>query len=90
MPQSFGAVQFNQLPVPDEWRTITMGSDVTLPDTCCCIFIGGTGNLTVRTIHADADVVFTALPVGTVLWGRFKTIRNAGTTSTLMLAGLML
>lgn len=90
MPQNFGAQRSPQLPVPDEWRTITMGADVTLPDTCVAIYIGGAGNLTVRTIHADADVVFTAIPVGTVLWGRFKTIRNVGTTATLMLMGLHL
>lgn len=91
MPESLGAQRYEQRPVPDDWRTVDLtATDATLPDTACALYVGGAGAVTVRMIHADADVVFTAVPVGTVLWGRFKTVRKLGTAATNLLVGIVL
>lgn len=88
---SLGAQRYHALPVPDDWRTVDLAAaDVTLVETCCALYVGGAGDVTVRMVHADADVVFKAVPVGTVLWGRFSVVRKVGTTATFLLSGVLL
>lgn len=62
-------------------RTITPNDTVAL-GTVDCIYVGGAGNVTLRTDDDDADVVFTAVPVGTFLRVRAKYVRATGTTAT--------
>lgn len=45
------------------------------------IYVGGAGNVVAITI-ADAEVTFTAVPVGTILPIRAKRIKATGTTAT--------
>lgn len=45
------------------------------------IYVGGAGDITLRAIGDTADVVFKALPVGTIIPLRVKYIRNTGTTA---------
>ncbi len=50
------------------------------------IYVGGAGNITCRMMGSSADVVFTAVPVGTILPIKVQYIRATGTTATLMIA----
>ena len=50
----------------------------------CYLYIGGAGNVAVTTIGGD-DVVFTAVPVGTILPVQVLKVKNSGgTTATLI------
>jgi len=61
-------------------------SDATdLPFTTRAIYVGGTGAITL-TMEAGGDVVFSAVPVGTVLRVKATRIKATGTTATLMVA----
>lgn len=59
----------------------------TAPVNCRAIYVGGAGNLTVKTTASATAVVFTAPPVGTILPividGGFI---MAATTATLLVA----
>lgn len=63
-------------------------ADTDLPELTRAIYVGGTGNLAVRMADdkGDADVVFSAIPAGTVLPIRVKQIRSTSTTATLIVA----
>jgi len=66
--------------------------DVTEHDTnnipnyqnCIGIYVGGTGSLVLRDVGGN-EATFSAIPVGTVIWGRHKQIRT-GSTATLLVA----
>jgi hypothetical protein len=47
------------------------------------LYIGGTGNVRVTTIGGD-DVLFTAVPVGTILPVKIKRLWLTNTTATLI------
>jgi hypothetical protein len=49
------------------------------------IYVGGTGDITCQLMGDTSDVVFKAVPVGTLLPIRAKYIRAVGTTATLMI-----
>lgn len=46
------------------------------------IYVGGTGAITLRPVNSPADVVFTAIPVGSILPIRASHVRATGTTAT--------
>lgn len=52
------------------------------------IYVGGAGNLAVRMAgdQGDTDVVFTAVPAGSLLPIRVKQIRSTSTTATSIVA----
>lgn len=54
-------------------------------DEGCILYIGGTGNVKVRTIGGD-DVVFAAVPAGTTLQVRVHRVFSTGTTATNIVA----
>jgi hypothetical protein len=60
----------------------------TVPISCRAIYVGGAGNVAIKTTSAATAVTFTAPPVGTVLPmmidGGF--IMATNTTATLLLA----
>lgn len=60
----------------------------TVPISCRAIYVGGAGNVAVKTVSGAAAVTFTAPPVGTILPimidGGF--IMATNTTATLLLA----
>ena len=59
-------------------------TDLTNDQFTRAIYVGGTGNLAVRMAGAegDTDVVFVAVPAGTLLPIRVKQIRSTSTTAT--------
>lgn len=66
--------------------TITPGDATDLTTSGIrSVYVGGAGNITCRLLNGSADVVFTAVPVGTVLRICPSFIRATGTTATLMI-----
>ena len=49
--------------------------------SCLGFYVGGAGNVTVVT-EAGTSVLFTALPVGTIVPIRFTKLMSTGTTAT--------
>ena len=79
MPMSFDAN------IPSRWLDVTP-SDSTDLTGCIGLYIGGAGNVAVRTLNAPSTTVtFTAPPVGTFIPGNFTRVM-AATTATLILA----
>ncbi len=50
------------------------------------IYVGGAGNITLRARGSSADVVMTAVPVGTILPIEVTHVRSTGTTATALVA----
>jgi hypothetical protein len=46
------------------------------------IYVGGGGNITLRTTEASSDVVFANVPDGAIIPVRARFIRATGTTAT--------
>lgn len=53
---------------------------------CRALYVGGAGNVTVRTNDDNADVLFTAVPAGSILPVSVKYVRSTGTTATAIVA----
>lgn len=50
------------------------------------LYVGGAGNITLRTEDRDTDVLFTGVPVGTILPVKATHVRATGTTATAIVA----
>lgn len=57
-----------------------------LPFVCEQIYVGGTGNITYTPADGGADVLISAIPVGTQLPIKATRIKATGTTATLIVA----
>lgn len=64
---------------------VTPHNTTPLEQVTSRIYIGGTGTLTV-TMASGVDVLFSALPVGTILPIRCTHVKSTGTTATLIVA----
>ncbi len=53
---------------------------------CRALWVGGAGNITLRTNDGNADVLFSNIPAGSVLPVGAKYIRATGTTAALIVA----
>jgi hypothetical protein len=67
---------------------IAVTTSDTVPISCRAIYVGGAGNVAVKTVDGATAVTFTAPPVGTILpimidGGR---IMATNTTATLLIA----
>lgn len=61
-------------------------TNVLAKGTCDAIYVGGAGNVTVRSADDASNVTFIAVPVGTILPVRTKQVRSTATTATNLVA----
>ena len=80
MPMSFEAQ------IPSRWVTCTP-SDSTVLDGSVGLYVGGTGNVSVRCLNAPNDtVVFATVPAGVFIPGNFTRVMAATTATTILVA----
>lgn len=65
--------------------TVVTADATDQPTTFEHIYVGGAGDITLTPADGGADVVYKAVPVGTVLPARTRRIKATGTTATLMI-----
>jgi len=65
------------------FRIYQQSSQTGLGNTGAFLYVGGAGNVAVTTIGGD-DVVFNAVPIGTVLPVQVLKLKSTGTTATLV------
>ena len=63
--------------------TVVAGTNFVVPARA--IYVGGTGDVTVTSL-AGNNVLFSAVPVGTILPIQCTKVNSSGTTATLMTA----
>ena len=79
MPMSFEAG------TPSRWVTCTP-SDTTDITGSIGLYVGGTGNVSVRTLNdPNTTVVFATVPAGTLLPGNFTRVMAATTATTILI-----
>ena len=66
--------------------SITTHDTTALTSVTRGVYVGGAGNITCRLLGSSVDVVFTAVPVGSLLPIRVSHVRATGTTATLLIA----
>ena len=64
---------------------ITLHDTNPLPKTTRGIYVGAAGDITLRLEKASDDLLFKAVPVGTVLHVRATHVRSTGTGASLLL-----
>ena len=80
MPRAFEAS------MPSRWVTCTK-SDATDLTGSVGLYVGGAGDVAVRTLNDDqTSVVFSAVPVGTFIPGNFTRVMAATTATTILVA----
>jgi hypothetical protein len=67
---------------------ITPSDTAELPFVTRAVYVGATGDITVRLADDTAQVTLKAVPVGTMLPVRARQIYATGTTASLPLVGL--
>jgi hypothetical protein len=63
---------------------VTASDSTTFDSNTIGLYVGGAGNVTL-TVNGS-DVLFTAVPVGTIIPIRFSKVKSTGTTATAMVA----
>lgn len=61
---------------------IAPSDTVPLTSVTKAIYVGGTGDVLLKSVDGVADVNFTAVPAGAILPVRAEFVRAAGTTAT--------
>ena len=61
---------------------IAPSADADLPEATRALYVGGAGDITLRPLAGEADVVFRNVPAGVILDVRVRAVRVAGTTAT--------
>lgn len=80
MPMSFEAQ------IPSRWVTCTP-SDATDLTGSIGLYVGGTGDVSVRCLNApDTTVTFATVPAGTFIPGNFTRVMAATTATTILIA----
>lgn len=72
--------------IPSRWVTCTP-SDSTDITGSIGLYVGGTGNVSVRTLNdSSTTVVFATVPDGTFIPGNFTRVMAATTATTILIA----
>ena len=72
--------------IPSRWLSVTPSDDTDLTGSIG-LYIGGAGNVAVRTLNASGTTVtFTAPPVGTFIPGNFTRVMAATTATNILVA----
>lgn len=81
MSDEFGS--FAQSPTtPSEYAYVVVPADASaLPAVPKFLYVGSGGDVTLRTVDAEADVVFRNVPAGGYLFVRASHVRASGTTA---------
>ena len=61
---------------------ITPSDTESLTIATKAIYVGGAGDITVRPLNGDSDVLFAGFPAGGILDVRISAVRATGTTAT--------
>ncbi len=61
----------------------SMSAQAGIGNAGCCLYVGGTGNVSVITIGGDT-ITFNGVPAGTTLPIQVRRLRSTGTTATLI------
>lgn len=90
-----GVNAFNFPPsVPGYWGpapagsfvAVTKSDTVPLPPNVRGLWVGGVGAVAVKGVNDNVAAVFTAVPAGTYIPGRFAYVMSTATTATLIVA----
>jgi hypothetical protein len=80
MPMSFEAQ------IPSRWVTCTPSDSADLTGSIG-LYVGGTGNVSARTLNNPADtIVFAAVPAGTFIPGNFTRVMAATAATSILVA----
>lgn len=72
--------------MPSRWVTVTPSDDTDLTGSIG-LYVGGTGNVSARTLNnASTTVVFATVPAGTFIAGNFTRVMAATTATTILVA----
>lgn len=72
--------------MPSRWVTCTPSDSTDLTGSIG-LYVGGTGNVSARTLNNSADtVVFATVPAGTFIPGNFTRVMAATTATTILIA----
>lgn len=82
--QQAGFVEALDAPANDA-EAVTPSDTVDLVSTSRALYVGGAGNISV-VMASGQTVLFTGVPVGTVLRIRVSRVRLTGTTATAMVS----
>lgn len=70
---------------PRDGFAVTPSNTTAFPKMASALYVGGGGDVSVRT-EAGTNLVFSAVPAGTILPIRCDRVRETGTTATLIVA----
>lgn len=62
--------------------SLSPDDDADIPLFTKAIYVGNGGNITLRSVDSESDVVFTNVQDGTILDVRCRAVRASGTTAT--------
>lgn len=72
--------------IPSRWVTCTPSDDTNLTGSIG-LYVGGTGNVSARTLNdSGTTVVFATVPAGTFIPGNFTRVMAATTATTILVA----
>lgn len=72
--------------VPDGAAAVTPSDTTLLNAGTVAIYVGTTGNVSVDMAGSGSAILFTAVPAGAIIPGRFLRVRSTSTTASTIVA----